>query len=108
MSCLSRFFLSFFLACNCQLRQLVAMQLSSLATLGRIAAFASLAAADAASDLSAALSGYPQLNDLRTLVDHLPGVVNTIIGDKDKITVLAPSDGAFQTYALTHDGAQLF
>ncbi|KAK1753645.1 FAS1 domain-containing protein [Echria macrotheca] len=84
------------------------MQLSSLATLGRIAAFASLAAADAASDLSAALSGYPQLNDLRTLVDQLPSVVNTIIGDRGGVTVLAPNDDAFQTYAVTNDGVQLF
>ena len=73
-----------------------------------IAAFTSLTAADAASDLSATLSEYPRLSNLKALVDTLPGVVNSVIGDKQQITILAPSNAALAAYATSNNGVELF
>ncbi|KAK5653718.1 hypothetical protein OQA88_8749 [Cercophora sp. LCS_1] len=80
---------------------------TSLQAVFCVAGLAPLAAADAASDLSAALADYPALTGLRDLVQQLPTVVNDIIGNNEQVTILAPSDFALETYTLDHNGTAL-
>ncbi|KAK4117967.1 FAS1 domain-containing protein [Parathielavia appendiculata] len=67
-----------------------------------LAAFASGVAAAPASDLSAALAGFPSLTSLKSLVDQRPAVFDALLSSHPSVTVLAPDNDAFAKYSSTN------
>jgi uncharacterized surface protein with fasciclin (FAS1) repeats len=74
---------------------------SSITAFFCLAAFASGASANPASDLSAALADFPSLASLKSLVDQRPSVFNDLLSGHQRVTVLAPSDDALAKYSST-------
>ncbi len=77
-------------------------------SLQTIAAFCCLAGylprtmADIASELSSVLAAYPNLSDMRQLVNQDPDIINTVFGDNQNLTILVPTNDAFAAFASAH------
>jgi uncharacterized surface protein with fasciclin (FAS1) repeats len=72
-----------------------------LSTAVCLAAFLGHAAADTASDLTAALASDPSLSSMQQLVAQHPTLINDLVKDNTAVTVFVPNNDALQAHTAT-------